>query len=64
MVTMVVQVFISISLILGDGLYNFVKILSCTARSIHSRHRAKGHKIGKKGANRSIELTENYDHGP
>ncbi|CAA6663338.1 unnamed protein product [Spirodela intermedia] len=39
------KVFISIALILGDGLYNFVKILGCTARSIHSRHRATGHKI-------------------
>ncbi|XP_021909416.1 metal-nicotianamine transporter YSL3 [Carica papaya] len=29
------KVFISIALILGDGLYNFVKILCFTARSIH-----------------------------
>ncbi|OMO97826.1 Oligopeptide transporter OPT superfamily [Corchorus olitorius] len=31
------KVFISIALILGDGLYNFLKILFFTARSIHIR---------------------------
>ncbi|KAJ8446250.1 hypothetical protein Cgig2_016021 [Carnegiea gigantea] len=31
------KVFISIALILGDGLYNFLKILLCTIRSIHER---------------------------
>ncbi|KAE8680414.1 Metal-nicotianamine transporter YSL1 [Hibiscus syriacus] len=31
------KVFISIALILGDGLYNFLKILFFTARSIHTR---------------------------
>ncbi|XP_007039161.2 PREDICTED: metal-nicotianamine transporter YSL3 [Theobroma cacao] len=31
------KVFISIALILGDGLYNFLKILFFTARSIHVR---------------------------
>lgn len=31
------QVFISISLILGDGLYNFVKILCFTAINIHAK---------------------------
>ncbi|XP_019052835.1 PREDICTED: metal-nicotianamine transporter YSL2 isoform X2 [Nelumbo nucifera] len=31
------KVFISISLILGDGLYNFLKILLFTIRSIHDR---------------------------
>ncbi|XP_022723011.1 metal-nicotianamine transporter YSL3-like [Durio zibethinus] len=33
------KVFISIALILGDGLYNFLKILFFTARSIHTRVR-------------------------
>ncbi|KAK8560954.1 hypothetical protein V6N13_026389 [Hibiscus sabdariffa] len=33
------KVFISISLILGDGLYNFLKILFFTARNIHTRVR-------------------------
>ncbi|KAL3574668.1 hypothetical protein D5086_022769, partial [Populus alba] len=37
------KVFISISLILGDGLYNFLKILYFTARSM--RARAKANKI-------------------
>lgn len=31
------KVFISIALILGDGLYNFLKILVCTASSIHAK---------------------------
>lgn len=31
------QVFICIALILGDGLYNFLKILFFTGRSFHSR---------------------------
>ncbi|XVF10142.1 hypothetical protein REPUB_Repub07fG0157300 [Reevesia pubescens] len=31
------KVFIAIALILGDGLYNFLKILFFTARSIHTR---------------------------
>uniref|UniRef100_A0A6V7QTP8 Uncharacterized protein n=1 Tax=Ananas comosus var. bracteatus TaxID=296719 RepID=A0A6V7QTP8_ANACO len=33
------KVFISIALILGDGLYNFLKILAFTARNIHARPR-------------------------
>ncbi|OVA20654.1 Oligopeptide transporter [Macleaya cordata] len=35
------KVFISIALILGDGLYNFLKILYCTSRSIHARLKDK-----------------------
>ncbi|KNA07123.1 hypothetical protein SOVF_174830 [Spinacia oleracea] len=35
------KVFISISLILGDGLYNFLKILFFTIRSIHMRLKGK-----------------------
>ncbi|XP_020263623.1 probable metal-nicotianamine transporter YSL9 isoform X2 [Asparagus officinalis] len=35
------KVFISIALILGDGLYNFLKVLAFTARSIHSRSRCR-----------------------
>ncbi|XP_044461801.1 metal-nicotianamine transporter YSL2-like [Mangifera indica] len=38
------KVFISIALILGDGLYNFVKILFFTARSIHARVKNKSTK--------------------
>lgn len=40
------QVFISIALILGDGLYNFLKILACTAKSMHTRATSKNIKIG------------------
>ncbi|KAI0499828.1 hypothetical protein KFK09_018036 [Dendrobium nobile] len=35
------KVFISIALILGDGLYNFLKILAFVARSMHARSRNK-----------------------
>ncbi|KAJ9173773.1 hypothetical protein P3X46_016878 [Hevea brasiliensis] len=34
------KVFISVALILGDGLYSFVKIMSCTIINIHSRLRS------------------------
>lgn len=37
----VLQVFISIALILGDGLYNFLKILLFTAANIHGRMKNK-----------------------
>ncbi|CAL9156164.1 unnamed protein product [Musa hybrid cultivar] len=39
------KVFISIALILGDGLYNFLKILACTAKSMHTRATSKNIKI-------------------
>ncbi|KAJ3680121.1 hypothetical protein LUZ60_016399 [Juncus effusus] len=35
------KVFIAIALILGDGLYNFLKIIGCTAKNMHSRSRGK-----------------------
>lgn len=35
------KVFISIALILGDGIYNFLKVLAFTARSMHSRSRCR-----------------------
>lgn len=35
------KVFISIALILGDGLYNFLKVLAFTARNMHSRSRCR-----------------------
>ncbi|KAI3924566.1 hypothetical protein MKX01_038006 [Papaver californicum] len=35
------KVFISIALILGDGLYNFLKIMYCTSKSIHARIKGK-----------------------
>ncbi|KAJ4841243.1 Metal-nicotianamine transporter ysl3 [Turnera subulata] len=39
------KVFISIALLLGDGLYNFLKILYFTARNIRARSRANNPKI-------------------
>ncbi|WZZ21040.1 hypothetical protein YC2023_122427 [Brassica napus] len=39
------KVFVSISLILGDGLYHFIKILMFTARNIYSK--LKNHHSGK-----------------
>ncbi|KAG6753585.1 hypothetical protein POTOM_041564 [Populus tomentosa] len=45
------KVFISISLILGDGLYNFLKILFFTARSM--RARAKANKIKTEDKNQA-----------
>ncbi|TYJ19538.1 hypothetical protein E1A91_A09G198100v1 [Gossypium mustelinum] len=38
------KVFISIALILGDGLYNFLKILFFTARNIHAKVKNSNHK--------------------
>lgn len=35
------KAFISIALILGDGLYNFVKILYITSMSVHGRFKTK-----------------------
>ncbi|PKA46518.1 putative metal-nicotianamine transporter YSL9 [Apostasia shenzhenica] len=35
------KVFISTALILGDGLYNFLKVIAFTARSMHARWRNK-----------------------
>uniref|UniRef100_A0A6M2EHJ8 Uncharacterized protein n=1 Tax=Populus davidiana TaxID=266767 RepID=A0A6M2EHJ8_9ROSI len=45
------KVFISISLILGDGLYNFLKILYFTARSMHAR--AKANKLKTEDKNQA-----------
>ncbi|PKU64164.1 putative metal-nicotianamine transporter YSL9 [Dendrobium catenatum] len=41
------KVFLSIALILGDGLYNFVKIMSITLSSMLSRYKQKKSKTGK-----------------
>uniref|UniRef100_A0A2P2PMY8 Oligopeptide transporter n=1 Tax=Rhizophora mucronata TaxID=61149 RepID=A0A2P2PMY8_RHIMU len=37
------KVFISVALILGDGLYNFIKIMSLTLINIHGKIRKKNH---------------------
>lgn len=41
------QVFLSIALILGDGLYNFAKIMFITLSSMLSRYKQKKSKTGK-----------------
>ena len=41
LVGVLLQVFISIALILGDGLYNFLKILFFTIKSIRGRMKDK-----------------------
>lgn len=46
---MLLQVFISIALILGDGLYNFLKILFFTIRSIFAGTKNKNNRNGKRG---------------
>ncbi|KAK7356808.1 hypothetical protein VNO80_16086 [Phaseolus coccineus] len=38
------KVFLSIALILGDGIYNFTKILICTVLSVHNRIKSKNKK--------------------
>lgn len=40
------QVFVSIALILGDGLYNFLRILYFTATNIHARAKKSNLKTG------------------
>ncbi|XP_061370185.1 metal-nicotianamine transporter YSL3-like isoform X1 [Gastrolobium bilobum] len=40
------KVFISIALILGDGFYNFVKIMYFTATNIHASMKRRNHKTG------------------
>ncbi|KAL5738699.1 hypothetical protein ACOSP7_031460 [Xanthoceras sorbifolium] len=51
------KVFVSIALILGDGLYNFLKILFYTARSIHSR--AKNDNLNTSSDNQKKALDDN-----
>ncbi|KAL5710475.1 Metal-nicotianamine transporter ysl3 [Ranunculus cassubicifolius] len=46
------KVFISIALLLGDGLYNFLKILATTARNIHARLNNKH--VNKDNTNQDI----------
>ncbi|KAK0593260.1 hypothetical protein LWI29_033754 [Acer saccharum] len=49
------KVFVSISLILGDGLYNFLKILFYTARSIHSRVKSENLKTSSDNQNKALD---------
>ncbi|KAE8055063.1 hypothetical protein FH972_011930 [Carpinus fangiana] len=49
------KVFISVALILGDGIYNFIKILACTIINIHGRLKKKGLNKGEDGEEKPIE---------
>ncbi|KAF5184573.1 Metal-nicotianamine transporter like [Thalictrum thalictroides] len=53
------KVFISIALILGDGLYNFLKILFHTTRSIHIRSKAKNAKSDEQAKERTNHPLDN-----
>ncbi|KAM3681866.1 hypothetical protein ACJW31_12G030900 [Castanea mollissima] len=53
------KVFISIALILGDGLYNFLKILYLTSRNIHGRVNKKGPKTWPENQNQPLDLRRN-----
>ncbi|KAL6986483.1 Metal-nicotianamine transporter ysl1, variant 2 [Sarracenia purpurea var. burkii] len=49
------KVFLSISLLLGDGLYNFIKILCITFLSIHSRLKQKKLILAVSGQDESLD---------
>ncbi|XP_058104900.1 probable metal-nicotianamine transporter YSL9 [Magnolia sinica] len=49
------KVFISIALILGDGLYNFLKILFFTIRSIHASLNYKSLRTGSEHQNQALD---------
>ncbi|PQP95178.1 metal-nicotianamine transporter YSL3 isoform X1 [Prunus yedoensis var. nudiflora] len=49
------KVFISIALILGDGLYNFLKILYFTGSSIHTKMNNKNPKTVSKNQNQALD---------
>ncbi|XP_056160190.1 metal-nicotianamine transporter YSL3-like [Syzygium oleosum] len=49
------KVFISISLILGDGLYNFLKILYFTAQNIYARMNKKNSKTFPENENQALD---------
>ncbi|XP_048138145.1 metal-nicotianamine transporter YSL3 isoform X2 [Rhodamnia argentea] len=49
------KVFISISLILGDGLYNFLKILGSTGQSMYARMNNKNSKTFPENENQALD---------
>ncbi|KAK3000347.1 hypothetical protein RJ639_022470 [Escallonia herrerae] len=49
------KVFISIALILGDGLYNFIRILYFTCRSMYAAMRMKNPKISSHDENQPLD---------
>ncbi|XP_016503482.1 metal-nicotianamine transporter YSL2 isoform X1 [Nicotiana tabacum] len=52
------KVFISIALILGDGLYNFVRTLFFTGRSIYVSLKTKSHESSAAADNKNLPLDE------
>lgn len=56
------QVFISIALILGDGLYNFLKILAITAKNITDRLKHKNIKKGGKQKRSHKQTPSKHSH--
>ncbi|XP_009358702.1 metal-nicotianamine transporter YSL1 [Pyrus x bretschneideri] len=53
------KVFLSVSLILGDGIYNFIKILACTIVNIHVRLKNKNLPLDVEGKAKPIEEKQN-----
>jgi hypothetical protein len=51
------KVFLSIALILGDGVYTFTKILVSTVLGVHERIKSKNHKKGKEHSLFSFTLS-------
>ncbi|KAK9145734.1 hypothetical protein Sjap_005637 [Stephania japonica] len=56
------KVFISIALILGDGLYNFLKILFYTTKNIHDRLKEKSPNAALARQNQPIDEVERNQH--
>lgn len=50
------KVFISVALILGDGIYNFIKILACTIISMHRRFKNKDANMAVDDQGKPIEV--------
>ncbi|KAM1476975.1 hypothetical protein ACFX1Q_038353 [Malus domestica] len=53
------KVFLSVSLILGDGMYNFIKILACTIVNIHVRLKNKNLPLDVERKAKPIEEKQN-----
>ncbi|KAM1515919.1 hypothetical protein ACFXTH_014943 [Malus domestica] len=53
------KVFLAVALILGDGLYNFVKILVCTIVNIYVRWKNKNLQLDVEGKVKPIEKKQN-----
>ncbi|KAK9274934.1 hypothetical protein L1049_022190 [Liquidambar formosana] len=49
------KVFVAVAIILGDGLYNFIKVLCYTIINVHGRMRQKNLKIAVVGQSKALE---------